>query len=782
MQDDNSAFELKSVVSLEPLLDFWDKSLVPECHYMASMYDDIREKIRRRPALQGSIKDISVLNEHYDVIRPLMIAIFPPASFDSEIAGTLTPCTFEPFFVTPRFQKLFVDGNRFLDSLKEDHEFLSTDRMLKIYMLILKRVYGINYMGMGKPNIRRVPDENTGLDRYYRIVPDFQFVRVHPVKQPKILSDRDREIISQHIADIEVLSRYIDLADFELSGFTVVHATDVTESEIISSLERDMIDHHAIFSAEGIKHLESRLQVLFRRPDMAVGIGALRGDQVMIIKNDCDSNINCLFSNSRHIKLKELEGSIWTMAAHQSDVLSIPDLKNKPNLLPVEAQAVASGVRSMLLAPLSYQGNAIGVIEVFTQKPDDLGPLDTLLLKQVVPIFSVALKRGLDEMSKAVQSIIKEKCTAVHPSVEWRFEQTAIRHMERLHNGESSEMDPIVFNDVVPFYGQADIRGSSRARNKGIQQDLTAQLALAQNIINAGSDESPWPILKELQHRIKTWIDHITDGVNSSDENSIFYFLNREVAPAFEDLMALGPVVREHITAYNKAIDPVSGMLYHRQKDYELSVSKLNEVLSGYLGEEDAATQQMFPHYFEKRQTDGVDYMMYVGSSMMKDRELTPFHIRNLTLWQLELACGMGWHTEQVKPELKVPLDTCHLILVNQSPISIRFRFDEKRFDVDGAYDIRNEIIKSRIDKAVVKGSGERLTQPGRIAVVYAHPREGKQIQQHIDFLISQGKLNPDLEFLDIDDMPEVRGLKAIRIGINLESMSKPGIIEMKAG
>ena len=72
----------------------------------------------------------------------------------------------------------------------------------------------------------------------------------------------------------------------------------------------------------------------------------------------------------------------------------------------------------------------------------------------------------------------------------------------------------------------------------------------------------------------------------------------------------------------------------------------------------------------------------------------------------------MAWHTEQIKAELKVPLDTCHLILVNHTPLSIRFRYDEKRFDVDGAYDVRHEIIKSRIDKAVVKGTKRGSSLP----------------------------------------------------------------------
>jgi hypothetical protein len=117
-----------------------------------------------------------------------------------------------------------------------------------------------------------------------------------------------------------------------------------------------------------------------------------------------------------------------------------------------------------------------------------------------------------------------------------------------------------------------------------------------------------------------------------------------------------------------------------------------------------------------------------------------------------------------------VPLETAHLVLVNHTPLSIRFRFDEKRFDVDGAYDVRQEIIKSRIDKAMVKGRAERLTLPGKIAVIYTQPQEGREIRRYFDFLRSQGYLKGDTEALDVEELPGVHGLKALRVEIDLNS------------
>lgn len=134
----------------------------------------------------------------------------------------------------------------------------------------------------------------------------------------------------------------------------------------------------------------------------------------------------------------------------------------------------------------------------------------------------------------------------------------------------------------------------------------------------------------------------------------------------------------------------------------------------------------------------------------------------------MNVACGMARITEALKPKLQVPLDTCHLILSHRSPLSIRFRYDEKRFDVDGAYDVRHEIIKSRLDKAMIRGGRERLTQPERLAIVYTGPEEGRKIRKHIEYLQARCQLLPDLEEMDLDSLPGVSGLKAFRMGIEL--------------
>ena len=454
----------------------------------------------------------------------------------------------------------------------------------------------------------------------------------------------------------------------------------------------------------------------------------------------------------------------------RNGISTIRDVTAESACTEMDKEILEFGIRSMMIAPLRYQGELIGALNLGSPNPDDFGPGEELVLSQILPLFSMALKRSLDELEHNVAAVIKQKCTAVHPSVEWRFRGAALRHLERSGNGESSELEPIVFRDVFPLYGASDVRGSSEARNRAIQSDLVEHLDLALQIIRSAAEANPLPILSEVSHRTERHLDSIRSGLSSGDQTSILKFLRNELEPLFPLLQGFGTRVTDCIEVYGKAMDATVGMIYRERRDFERSISFFNQRISTYLDQEEAEAQSVFPHYFNKHQTDGVDYIIYVGASMVDNGAFDALYVRNLRLWQLMVACGIAWHAEDIRKSLKFPLDATHLILVSHSPVSIRFRFDEKRFDVDGAYDVGHEIIRSRIDKATVKGRNERLTQPGKIAIVYSRPNEYQEMTHHIDFLQGRGYLDDDLESLELDDLPGVQGLRALRVGVSLQS------------
>ena len=764
----------RSRFSLDPLLDYWRRLVAPQCTYLAAMFNEFEKQILQNPELQGDIESTHVLEKHHNILIPLMSVVFPSSTWESAISGALTPFSHRYFYGTPNFKRLLVDEDGMakgrLKGGVSAHTFDQQQR-LRAFWLILDKMYGIR-RARHAPLIRIVPDPDNGLDRYFRILPDWQFVDVSTVGPLKPLSTPERNRVIDNIIDLEVLSQVIPAQEFEFRGFAIIRAMDVTESEVMSELEKSLIDKESIFSTDGFRRLQGHLRTLFGRPDLRAGMGALREEQVLVFNDHDQTQANCIFRSSSHIPLDDLEGSVWMEAVAKDQILNVRDLRKKQDLCPAEKEVLASGIHSMLIAPLHFKGEKIGTFQIMSPQADSHDAMHSQLLQQVAPLFSVALKRGLDDLNSEIQSIIQEKCTAVHPSVAWRFKKAALSHMERLRTGQASEMEPIIFRNVLPLFAQADIRGSAEARNKSIQADLIEQLMLAGNVLQWAGKVKSWPLIKALEYQLEHQVERLREGLFSDAETSITGFLGKEIEPAFAEFMGLGPRVTQAIEKYNQSLDPRFGFVYRKRKEFEESVSLLTGRLSVYLDQQEAQTQVDFPHYFEKHQTDGLDYVVYVGASMMEDGRFNDFHYNNLALWQLMVACGMAWHTLQVKSELKVPLDTCHLILYQKTPLSIRFRYDEKRFDVDGAYDVRHEIVKSRLDKAFIKGGRERLTQPGRIAIVYSHPREGREILQRIEFLHAQGQLLDDAESLELDDLPSIRGLRAIRVGVNLETQA----------
>ena len=179
--------------------------------------------------------------------------------------------------------------------------------------------------------------------------------------------------------------------------------------------------------------------------------------------------------------------------------------------------------------------------------------------------------------------------------------------------------------------------------------------------------------------------------------------------------------------------------------------------------------QKSYPHYFEKYRTDGVEYSIYIGQSISPKNPFDILYLKNIRLWQLKSLAGIARITQRLIPSLQVPLQTTQLLLIHSQPISISFRRDERRFDVEGSYNIRYEIIKKRLDKVHIKDTQERLTQPGKIAMVYSNPREASEYQEYLQFLQSKNILTPEVEYLELEELQGVSGLKAMRVTVNME-------------
>jgi hypothetical protein len=765
-------FWIKSSFSLKKLIDFWRKSAEAqeECigtEFARRLVSDV-EKV---PDLTGVISDFSVLEKHDKLVDALMSAVFPPSYWNTNLQAVTPPFAFKAIYSTPRFDELFINENRMFDfNMNINTELFEIGKVVSTYAGILKKIYDID-MTVVFPLIRTIQDKNTGLDRYFKMNLDDRFLDVKIMGELPQITKEQITLISENMMNLDSWFEILPPSLFEFEGFLTINMFEVTDQEALSMLRFDLLDKNILLTEKGFNKIETRIKTVFRNPDLKLGLVALSDDKSQLLNSGHRKIVNSfLLSDSCVSKCAGYNSSIYDRAIKTRSPQIIYDLDVFPECSSVEKEIIRMGIRNLLVSPLIYEGKVIGMFELGSPKPGSLNSINGLKLLELLPLFSLALQRSLEDLESKVQNIIKEKCTAVHPSVEWRFREAAIKLLEKQATDDYAELEEIKFKEVYPLYALSDIRNSSLIRNSSIQTDLKENLLLAKDIINFSATYKKMPVFDHLGFRIDKRILALEGGLHSGDEASIISFLKNEIEPLFENLSSFGQDVKSAVERYKSSLDPNLGIIYKQRKDYEESVSRLNEYVASYVEDEETRAQLIYPHYFEKYKTDGVEFTMYIGDSISEKERFSPIYLKNLRLWQFLLLCGVAARAERIKPSLKVQLELANLILVQNSPLSIRFHLDQKKFDVDGTYNVHYEIMKKRIDKAEIRGKEERLTQPGKIAIVYTQKPEAQEYMQYIEFLQAKGYLEKEVEKLELEDLQGVYGLKALRVKVNIDS------------
>ena len=764
-------FPFVTVLSLEPLLAYWQQWETAENPGVASLARAIRQQVGEATWLRGPIADVDALLAHgTDLIAVLMLAVFPVASFDADLGAATPPFDRRSFYASPTFTELILTKDSSikqplnLDALRLD-EYMTR----LAYQLILHRLYGAD-APESNSLIFTVPDYSIGLYRHFGVEFNPQFVTVRTVSEPPVLSAEQLEMLAHNRHRLDLLRELLPPEYFVLEGFSIIHLVDVTTQETLSELKYDLLEHDVLQTPAHFEQIQEKLRVLFGNPSVQLGVAAYDDKKSTFVDFGRKVNHSLLTKNQRTDDFQDGFRKVHARLLNQREPLVIRDVATSADLPPdVRAHMLAQGIRSAILAQLSYGTATVGLLELGSFDANAFDEYDVEKVGQLMPLFAVAVRRNAEELNNRVQAVIREKFTAIHPTMEWRFNDAARRLLQRLDEGNrNAEIEAIVFHEVYPLHGSADIRSSSTARNEAIQADLIEHLTLANKVLKEASAYQQLPILDELKFYISKNLRRLRQGLTTGDEVSIYESLKTEVEPLFEYLAQHTLELRPTITHYWDNIDPNLGILYKRRKDFEVSVTTLNDAVADFLDEEEAKAQKMFPHYFNRFKTDGVEYNMYVGESLVENRSFDLVFLKNLRLWQLLTMVEITRRTAALKPTLPVPLDTTQLILIHGQPLSIRFRMDERQFDVDGTYNIRYEIIKKRIDKATVEGTGERLTQPGQIALVYAQTREAEEYLEYIDYLQDRGLLEAGVEELQLEELQGVKGLLALRVKVKI--------------
>ena len=753
---------IKSSLSLVPLIKYWEKKFESkESQLFKEQGKELLRKIKEIPELNAPITDRSVLDKYKDHVQFLVSCLMPGGLGDSVLTFISAPFEFEGFAHTPALIEKMQHAE--VDFLIKHFDCQNINNILvKACTLILDKVHGYNLF-FELPMIASVRQNDRQFKEYFKSSVNLDFVEIKPLKD---LPRPDEDTVRALLNDMDNIQPWIEAIqpqNYEFSGVVRALMIDVTAEEALSQIKYFLLEKDSLIKEESINNIQSLLRDYFRTEDVHLGISALDFPEEFSSYHDYSIRHD-LTNDIPDLLHEKFDGSIIQQAVHARDLVIIDNLESIENPTEIETNLLEKGFHSICIAPLLSGQKVIGILQIASKTPFLLNSLDRFKLLDIKPLFRTSLERSREEIDNQIDSIIREQYTALHKSVEWKFVESANQMMAEKEKGSLNlKLAPIVFKDVVPLYGQADIVGSSTIRNRAIQKDLLENLRMAEEVLIKSQESLSLPILKQYQKKVEEVSESVALSVNSNDEIRVVEFIKDEIYPLFRMIKQTNKSLKPLVNAYRDQLNPELGILYQKRKSYEDSVSLINDTISSYLELKETEIQALLPHYFEKYKTDGVEFDMYVDESILKSGKFSSMHINNMRLWQLIIMWDVARLVRSLQDKLEVKLDTAELVLVHSNPISIQFRMDEKRFDVDGAYNVRYEIIKKRIDKALTKGTRKRLTKAGTVSVIYSQDKDRKEYEAYIKCLIDNDYIASEVEHFELEKTLGVEGLKAFR-------------------
>lgn len=762
--------EIKSTLSLMPLFKAWNRAIDEGT---GGLYKYLYNKVKEQPGFLESLSP-EIFREQRPLVEEIMNTVFPLTISENEDLYAVTcPFSLEVVYSSRVFKNLFLpEGDLRLSVPVSNDDNLEIKIKAAACQLILAQHYGLKLAGEIKP-VFVFPCSDTNLDKYYEFEINNNLVEVTFLGEPSALPpmpDLDIHKLIDLVSKPELME-WIPLDQFRFEGITILQVKEVTERSVVNNIKNILLNFQSFAEANIYESLQEQVEDLAGVPGLTIGLTpffrindrpvfpALNERQSLLMRPGSDEEKHEIAAKIQSV-LERTPGTFFLNKITEDHLQEYSFL----------GKIKEAGYCCIAVFPIRSNNTLLGILEVASKHEDTLRPGVLNKIEVAIPLFELALKKISDNLEAQVDKVIKEQFTAIQSSVEWSFIDAAVDYILRQQENEEARIRPIVFKNVYPLYGAVDIRNSSVERNNAIQKDLLEQLEMVSVIVNHACKAKFYPMLKEIDHRIKKYMHAVRNIVLSDEEMSINKFLNQDIIKLFRHLHKTYPELQGEIDDYFEKMRSPIEMLYKHRKDFDDSMSLVNNVVSRLIDREQVEAQQMFPHYFERFVTDGVDFNIYIGESLSPEREFNSFYLKNLKLWQLSTLAKAAQVSAKLENKLPVKLQTTQLILAHSVPISISFRHAERKFDVDGAYNIRYEIIKKRIDKVRIRDTNERLTKPGTIAIVYSHLPEADEYMEYIEYFVAEGLFQGEVERFDLEELQGVSGLKALRIGIVLET------------
>lgn len=731
--------------------------------FFEEKYRNIFEILDQNPKLNSTLS-LEMLEENGPFFQLLLADLFPPLLTNNEIKVVSIPFANLLFNPTERLQKILEDaGNEFNMQLFG----FTAEQLYILSCCVILRAYFKTPSQIDYPFTYSIPNKE-GYMNYYRALTNADFLTIEPTEHAKILSQSEiTELIDQY-NNIELWKEKFPPNSWNIRGFAILNLYDATTEVAISNLKSKLLQpkEENISIHEDIRDI---FRSIFRVADLDLGFTAINANENRFETTPINTVIQSYL-------LKNETASDWTEKIWDEAFPHFIEGKNyycisdmgrylEENPKSYLAQHFTTlDIKSIIFAPVFRKDQLLGIIEI-TSKSPTLNSINANKMDGVITFLEETINQLYINLENQVAALIQQEYTSIHPSVYWKFHEEALKHINI--GGEYLDQLPyrsIVFENLIPLYGECDVRNSSIERNKSILKDLKIQLDLLSSLFkNLSSTKNINSILQTIEDRQT----ELKTGLKANTEVELQLFFTETIHPLLNKLKFESLNNNKEITNYFSHLDPNTKLIYQQRKRFDESIARINRELSQLLDKRQEEQQKRFPFYFERFKTDGVEHNIYIGQSIAPWLSYDPIYLYNIRIWQLRVITESELRFQQFKDQLPQNLSITSLILAYSTPITIRFRMDEKRFDVDGSYNARYEMIKKRIDKAFIKNSTERVVKVGYISIVFSQQKEMEDYLKFIHILQEEGHLSNKIEVVELEDLQGIIGLKAIRVKVN---------------
>ncbi len=671
------------------------------------------------------------------------------------------------FFGTQAFYSLIqADFQRVVPT--KNNSFLDVEFVNKqLYLLILERFYGIHAI----PSRLRYVKRSGKFNRYYELEIDYSYVEIQPKSElPKLNLTSLKNKDSLTYKDIEPILQSFDISQFSFTGFTICSFVDCHDAYVAEQLQ-GLINNISIYTgADGLNLLNDILGNIVNFEGVTSSFyPILKLNGIPVLSSDIAKD-SMLLGDSVFYDKEIIQGGLMKYL-DDPYILSFgieEGVESRSSALKRSLQK--TGLTSYICFPLIHNQGLVGIFELYTK---DEARLNRNMLIQVRSFFALLAQLAYDivlSFKNELNNVIHQKYTSLQSAVEWKFNQVAAEYLgEVIHLSPEPQQQKIVFNRVYPFYAAVDVKDSSLLRNKSYRVDILKRVNFIASLIDRMKERGVLSVDKTFVDRF----DEVNNWANGTYLEQhlldILSFFQEDVPTFLDKLEKAEPSIKASLAQCRTKLKYSYEDMNSSNESFERSLQKINQVVKAEMNLFNAHIQEIFPSYFETFRTDGVEYDLYVGQSISPRNTFKMGMLNQIRKEQIISIAKIGQATHQLKASLSIPLETTQLIFVHANAIDISFREDERRFDVEGSYNIRYQIIKKRIDKALILDTKERLVQPGHIAVVYSRSQIARDLRECLQEVSQMGLIEPNIEEVQIENLQGVSDLKAMRVKIVLK-------------